>query len=73
MAALFFENQPLGTVLNELRRYYVGTIIVANSRIGRLIVTGNYRLDRIEGAIRSLADAAGVGMARIPGGIIILR
>jgi len=70
---VIFDDQPLGTVLNELRRYYGGTIIVADSRISRLIVTGNYRLDSIEGAIRTLADAAGVGMTRIPGGIIILR
>jgi transmembrane sensor len=36
-------------------------------------VSGNYRLDNIEGAIRTLADASGVEMTRIPGGFIILR
>ncbi len=68
-----FEDVPLGSVLAELRRYYGGNILVADSRVNRLVVTGNYRLDNIEGAIRTLADAAGVSMTRIPGGFIILR
>lgn len=68
-----FENTPLGTVLDELRRYYRGKVLVTDSRINRLVVTGSYRLDNIEGAIRTLADAAGVSMTRIPGGIVILR
>jgi transmembrane sensor len=70
---IIFEEQPLGTVLAELQRYYDGRIIVMDSRASGLVVTGNYRLDDIEGAIRTLADAAGVGMTRIPGGFIILR
>lgn len=68
-----FEDARLGDVLDELRRYYGSSIIVTDNRVNRLIVTGNYRLDNIEGAIRTLADAAGVGMTRIPGGLIILR
>ncbi len=40
---------------------------------GQLVVTGNYRLDDVEAAIRTLADAASVTMNRLPGGIIILR
>ncbi|WP_313196034.1 FecR family protein [Shinella zoogloeoides] len=68
-----FEGQPLGHVLDELGRYYGGRIVALDSRVSRLTISGNYRLDDIEGAIRTLADAAGVGMTRIPGGIIILR
>jgi transmembrane sensor len=70
---IIFENQPLSRVLAELRRYYKGAVLVADHRIDRLFVTGNYRLDNIEGAIRTLTDAAGVTMSRLPGGIIILR
>lgn len=68
-----FEAVSLGDLLAQLRRYYGGTILVADSRVNHLVVTGNYRLDNIEGAIRTLADAAGVSMTRIPGGFIILR
>lgn len=70
---IVFRDRPLSDVLDELRRYHDGMIIVADSRVGRLVVTGNYRLDDVEAAIRTLADAAGVAMSRLPGGIIILR
>ncbi|RWR26619.1 FecR family protein [Sinirhodobacter populi] len=70
---VMFRDTRLGEVVSELSRYYDGTIIVAGDRISRIVVTGNYRLDRIEGAIRTLADAAGVRMTRLPGGVIILR
>lgn len=68
-----FEDVRLGDVVDELARYYGGSILVSSDRISRLVVSGNYRLDNIEGAIRTVADAAGVKMTRIPGGIIILR
>lgn len=70
---VIFTDVALSDVLSELKRYYSGKIFVADDRINRLVVTGNYRLDNIEGAVRTLADAAGVTMTRIPGGIIILR
>jgi transmembrane sensor len=70
---IIFENQPFARVLDELRRYYKGTVIVVDSRVNNLAVTGNYRLDDVAGAIQTLADAAGVTMNRLPGGIIILR
>src|SRR5262249_49959989 len=70
---IVFENQPLSRVLAELRRYYGVTVVVIDSRVGNLVVTGNYRLDDVPGAIRTLADAAGVSMTRLPGGLIILR
>jgi transmembrane sensor len=70
---IIFENQRLARVLNELRRYYDGIVIVADRRVGDLVVTGNYRLDDVPGAIRTLADAAGATMNRLPGGIILLR
>ncbi len=70
---IVFRDQPLSDVLDELRRYHSGVVIVADNRIGGLVVTGNYRLDDVEAAIRTLADAAGISMSRLPGGIIILR
>lgn len=70
---IIFENARLSQVLDELRRYHRGPILVADERVNRLIVTGNYRLDNVEGALQTLADAAGVGFYRLPGGFIILR
>lgn len=70
---IVFEDVRLGDVADELARYYGGSILVVSDRIGDLVVTGHYRLDNIEGAIRTLADAAGVKITRLPGGLIILR
>ncbi|WP_244441403.1 MULTISPECIES: FecR family protein [Methylosinus] len=70
---IIFENRPLSHVLKELRRYYKGAVFVMDHRIDRLLVTGDYRLEDIEGAIRTLTDAAGVTISRLPGGIIIIR
>lgn len=70
---IVFENASFGAVLDELRRYHRGPIVVTDERVNQLVVTGNYRLDNVEGALRTLADAAGIGFYRIPGGLIILR
>ncbi|EKF57924.1 FecR protein [Agrobacterium albertimagni AOL15] len=70
---IVFEDAPLGDVLDELRRYHGGAILVADERVNQLKVTGNYRLDDVEGAVRTLADVAGAGFHRVPGGLIILR
>ncbi|WP_460272144.1 FecR family protein [Celeribacter sp. ULVN23_4] len=70
---LVFEDQPLGHVIDELARYYGGKIILSRGASARLLVSGNYRLNDIEAAVRTLADVSGVGMVRLPGGIIILR
>ncbi|MEW5422940.1 FecR domain-containing protein [Amorphus sp. 3PC139-8] len=67
-----FENRRFADVVRELDRYLDGRIIVADQRADQLTITGNYRLDDIDGAVRSLADAAGLSINRLPGGIIIL-
>lgn len=70
---VIFESQTFSHVLDELRRYYVGTVMVVGESRDKLLVTGNYRLDNIEVAIRTLADSVGASMVRLPGGLIILR
>lgn len=70
---IIFDDQLLGDVLNDLRRYYSGRIFVANSAIERVAVSGNYKLDQPLLVIRSLAEAAGATVTTLPGGIIILR
>lgn len=70
---IVFNDRPLSQVLDEIRRYYPRPVIVADSRIGRVNVSGSYRLANPEGTIRSLAMAAGATVTRIPGGLLILR
>jgi transmembrane sensor len=70
---IFFSGKPFAQVIDELRRYYGGTIIIANGSVREHKVTGNYRLDDVEGALRTLADAVGITVHRLPGGIMIFR
>nr|WP_245314643.1 FecR family protein [Labrys sp. WJW] len=70
---IVFHEKPLAKVLDDLRRYYGGPIVTIDGRIGRSIVSGNYRLADPESVIRSLAEVAGASVTRLPGGVLILR
>lgn len=67
-----FHDQPLGTVVETLRRYHDGTILLLGRRIGEERVSGNFRLDDPVGALRSLAQIAGARMAVLPAGVIVI-
>lgn len=70
---IVFSERPLASVIADLERYYPGRIIIADDRIGKVTVSGNYRLTDPEGTIRSLAAAAGAGVTKLPGQFLILR
>ncbi|SED61229.1 FecR family protein [Rhodobacter sp. 24-YEA-8] len=70
---ILFDETPLSTVVDELQRYRSGTVMMMNSAVAGMAVSGNYRLDDVETAMRILAETAGLSLTRIPGGIIILR
>jgi transmembrane sensor len=67
-----FDARPFGEVLPQLQRYYSGRVMILNSGIADVAVSGNYRLDHPAIAIRSLAEAAGATVTVLPG-LIILR
>ncbi|CAO3425813.1 FecR family protein [Azospirillum doebereinerae] len=66
-----FHQQPFAAVVDNLRRYYPGLIVVLDHRTDGERVSGNYRLDDPAAALRSVAAIAGVRMTTLPGGIII--
>lgn len=70
---IVFDDQPFETVLAELRRYRSAPVMVAADLAADFRVSGNYRTTDIDGALRSLAAAAGVDVTTLPGGILILR
>lgn len=70
---IVFDDQPFETVLDELRRYRSAPVVVAANLAPDFRVSGNYRTTDIDGALRSLAAAAGVDVTTLPGGILILR
>ncbi|MBN9057942.1 MAG: FecR family protein [Rhizobiales bacterium] len=70
---IVFDDQPFETVLAELRRYRSAPVVVTTGLAEDFRVSGNYRTTDIDGALRSLAAAAGVDVTTLPGGILILR
>lgn len=70
---LSFSNRQLGAVLDDIRRYYAGTIVMLSSGLADEEVSGSYRLDNPVLVLRSLAEATGAHMDVLPGGLIVLR
>ncbi|WP_207187500.1 FecR family protein [Rhodospirillum rubrum] len=68
-----FDERPLGAVVEDLRRYHKGPIFVLNDAAEGTVVSGNYRLDDIAGALRTLAAATGAEVIELPAGVVILR
>ncbi|MGU3494786.1 FecR family protein [Xanthobacteraceae bacterium A53D] len=70
---LSFSRRPMGAVLDDLRRYYDGTILVMDGDLLERAVSGSYRLDDPALVVRSLAEATGVRLDTLPGGLLVLR
>jgi transmembrane sensor len=68
---LIFDNCPLSEVLAELRRYYPGFIVSANSKLDQVAVTGNYRLDSPLDVVRSLAQITSAHLHELPALVIL--
>ena len=68
---LIFDNCPLSEVLAELRRYYPGWIVNTNSKLDRVAVTGNYRLDSPVDVVRSLAQITSASFHELPALVIL--
>jgi transmembrane sensor len=66
-----FDNRPFREVLDQLQRYYPGRVIVVNTAVKDVLVSGNYRLDNPSVAIASLAEAAGATVTSLPGVIVV--
>jgi transmembrane sensor len=69
---LVYENRPLADVVDELNRYRKGRIVVRGEALAERRVSGVVQLDRIDGALTNFARSLGVGIARLPGGVVIL-
>lgn len=70
---IVFHDRPFRTALADLQRYYAGSVVVMTDQVGNRMVSGNYRIDDPEAAIRTLAASAGAAVTRLPGELLILR
>ena len=69
---LIARDQPLGAVVDELRRFYAGRIIVTDAALAAQPVTGVYNLADPVAALRGIARAQNAVVRRITPWLILV-
>lgn len=69
---LVFENAKLSDVIDEIRRYHQGVILIWSPTIGDIRVSGSYTLNDLDGILTTLAQTLPIRMARLGSRVIAL-
>lgn len=69
---LFFQDELLSRVIDELNRYRPGRIILMNQSLGRRRITAHFRLERIGVIVTQLQETFGVRVTSLPGGVVLV-
>lgn len=70
--AIIAHNRPIGEVIDELRPWYRGRIIVLNRALGRSRVDGVYNAHEPENALAAIVEHAGGKVRRITPWMIVI-
>lgn len=70
---LFFAQTPVGDVVQALRRYHRGWIVLANPRLAQVKVSGGYDTRDPAAAMEDLARLSGGTLIRLSDRLLILR
>jgi transmembrane sensor len=69
---LVFRETPLAQVIDEVNRYRPGKIIIANAELGRRVVDGVFRVERLDMLVTQMERLFGVRATKLPGGVVLL-
>lgn len=69
---LMVQAQPVGAVVDALRPYYAGTIVLIGDRLARQPLTGAYNLADPVGALRAVAAAQGADVYRVSPWLVVV-
>lgn len=69
---LFFQDESLSRVIEELNRYRPGRIVLMNAVLGQRRFTAHFKLDRLETIFTQLQLAFGARTTLLPGGIVLV-
>lgn len=69
---LIFRFTPLSDVVDEVNRYRSGRIIITNPDLGRMPVSGRFRIDNLDQILTRIEQAFGANIRTIPGGLVFL-
>ena len=68
---IVFHDQPFSAVVDTLRRYQPGLILVLDDALGRVPVSGNYRLDDPVAVLRAVAGIVGARVRVLPWLVVV--
>jgi len=69
---LLSHDRPLREAIDQLRRYYGGTIVITDNALAERTVTGVYNLDDPEEALRGIVQAHGGKVRRITPWLLVV-
>jgi transmembrane sensor len=70
---LIFQDQPLAEVIAELDRYHPGAIIIADAKLAKTRVTGNYKLEDTAAIVRALGSISGARVINLSPYLTVLK
>lgn len=70
---LFFEQAPLGQVVEQLRRYHRGWIVIADAKLATIRISGGYDTRDVSAAAEDIARLSGASLIRVSDRLLILR
>jgi len=69
---LYLQNRPLGEAIDDLRRYFPGSIVIADVGLADRPTTGVFNLGDPEEALRGMAQAHGATVRRITPWLLVV-
>lgn len=69
---LVFHEAPLGEVVADLGRHRPGRIVITDAAVARIPVTGSFRTDRTDDALRTVAQTLPVDVTRVTDLLVFL-
>ncbi|TQV87029.1 FecR family protein [Aliikangiella coralliicola] len=68
---LVFEDVPLSQVVEEIKRYYKGNIMISSPAVGELRVTATFKVDQIESMLFNIAAGLSIEIVKYSSGIFL--
>lgn len=69
---IFFHNEPLAGVIDEVNRYRSGRIVLMNAELGQRRFTARLKVDRLEMVFAQLEAVIGAKITHLPGGVVLV-
>ena len=69
---LYFQDEPLSRVIDEVNRYRRGRIVLMNDTLAQRRFTARFKLDRLEVVVAQLQATFGARVTSLPGGVVLV-